>query len=101
DYNMLSATGAAENPVSIPGWTLPGVMSVGAAQIMTNVHRVTPGNKGIIIGIDVLASAIAMELKIADIDVEAIALPASSKTTSLSSDPFTVIYSYLNVSHMA
>src|SRR5699024_10446647 len=84
-----------------PGWTLPGVMSVGAAQIMTNVHRVKPGNKGIIIGIDVLASAIAMELKIADIDVEAIALPASSKTTSLSSDPLTVMDSLLHVSHMA
>lgn len=99
--NILIATGAAEKPFSIPGWTLPGVMSVGAAQIMTNVHRVKPGNKGIIIGIDVLASAIAMELKIADIDVEAIALPASSKTTSLSSDPLTVMDSLLHVSHMA
>src|SRR5690606_26761822 len=30
--SLLLATGAAEAPVAIPGWTLPGVMSVGAAQ---------------------------------------------------------------------
>lgn len=31
---LLLATGAQERPVPIPGWTLPGVMTVGAAQIM-------------------------------------------------------------------
>src|SRR4051812_23349733 len=30
---VLLATGAIERPVPIPGWTLPGVMSAGAAQI--------------------------------------------------------------------
>lgn len=37
---LLLATGAAETASPIPGWTLPGVMSIGAAQVMTNVHRV-------------------------------------------------------------
>src|SRR4051794_12467811 len=31
---VLLATGAQERPVPFPGWTLPGVMTVGAAQIM-------------------------------------------------------------------
>lgn len=43
DYVLL-ATGAAEIPVPLDGWTLPGVMSIGAAQVMTNVHYVKPGN---------------------------------------------------------
>ncbi|RZI68292.1 MAG: FAD-binding protein, partial [Pseudomonas sp.] len=31
---VLLATGAMERPFPIPGWTLPGVMSAGAAQIL-------------------------------------------------------------------
>lgn len=31
---LLIATGAMERPVPFPGWTLPGVMTVGAAQIL-------------------------------------------------------------------
>ncbi|MDU5951034.1 MAG: NAD(P)/FAD-dependent oxidoreductase, partial [Paenibacillus macerans] len=36
--NVLLATGAAEIPRPCPGWTLPGVMSIGAAQVLANVH---------------------------------------------------------------
>src|SRR3546814_8058168 len=32
--NLLLATGAQERPFPIPGWTLPGVMTAGAAQIL-------------------------------------------------------------------
>lgn len=42
---VLLATGAAEYSIPLPGWTLPGVMSIGAAQVMTNVHRVQVGKK--------------------------------------------------------
>lgn len=35
---LLIAVGAMERPVPVPGWTLPGVMTVGAAQI---VHKTT------------------------------------------------------------
>ncbi len=31
---VLLATGAMERPMPLPGWTLPGVMTVGAAQIL-------------------------------------------------------------------
>ncbi len=42
---VLLATGAAEYSIPLPGWTLPGVMSIRAAQVMTNVHRVQVGKK--------------------------------------------------------
>ena len=99
--HLLLATGAAEVPLPIPGWTLPGVMSVGAAQVMTNVHRVKPGDRGVIIGVNVLSSAIAMELKLADIDVACITLPKMNQVTKESGNPMDVMNSLLHVSHMA
>ncbi|MFJ7971876.1 NAD(P)/FAD-dependent oxidoreductase [Psychrobacillus sp. NPDC096389] len=99
--HLLLATGAAEAPLPIPGWTLPGVMSVGAAQVMTNVHRVKPGDQGVIIGVNVLSSAIAMELKLADVGVKCIALPMMSEVTKESGNPIDVMNSLLHVSHMA
>ncbi|RPF52181.1 NAD(P)/FAD-dependent oxidoreductase [Aquisalibacillus elongatus] len=99
--NLLVATGAAESPAPVPGWTLPGVMSVGAAQVMTNVQRVKPGEKGIIIGVNVLSAAIAQELKLANISVESMTLP---KINSMNHDyaiPKNVVNSLLHVSHLS
>lgn len=45
---VIVATGAAENMVTFPGWTLPGVIGAGAAQTMMNLHGVKPGNKVLI-----------------------------------------------------
>lgn len=98
---LLLATGAAESPVPVPGWTLPGVMSVGAAQVMTNVHRVKPGERGVIIGANVLSSAIAMELKLAGIDVVQMTLPKMDALTDQQAHPKKVLESLLHVSHMA
>lgn len=39
---VLMATGAQERPNPFPGWTLPGVMTVGAAQIMIKNAAVIP-----------------------------------------------------------
>ena len=38
---LVIATGARERPVAIPGWTLPGVMTAGAAQILLKTASVT------------------------------------------------------------
>jgi NADPH-dependent 2,4-dienoyl-CoA reductase/sulfur reductase-like enzyme len=38
----LIATGATERPMPIPGWTLPGVMTVGAAQIALKTGGLVP-----------------------------------------------------------
>jgi thioredoxin reductase len=47
---ILIATGALENTLAFPGWTLPGVMGAGAAQTMVNVHRVAVGNRVLMLG---------------------------------------------------
>ena len=47
---VMVASGASENPLSFPGWTLPGVMGAGACQTMMNVHRVLPGTKVLMVG---------------------------------------------------
>jgi sarcosine oxidase, subunit alpha len=99
--NLLIATGAAETSVPIPGWTLPGVMSIGAAQVMTNVHRVRVGNKGIIVGVNVLSAAIARELQIAGIDLHSMALPISNPVTKNHANPRKVMDGLVRIAHLA
>lgn len=72
---VILATGAAERPIPVPGWTLPGVMSIGGAQIFANLHRVKPGDRALVIGVNVLSLTIARELKLAGVDVQALVLP--------------------------
>ncbi|MFS0861246.1 NAD(P)/FAD-dependent oxidoreductase [Fredinandcohnia sp. 179-A 10B2 NHS] len=98
---VLLATGAAEHPSPIPGWTLPGVMSIGAAQVMTNVHRVKVGQNGIIIGVNILGTAIARELKLAGISISSMVLPPLHNLSKDSGDPEKVFESLLRVSHLA
>lgn len=40
--SILLATGAQERPAPFPGWTLPGVMTVGAAQILLKTSEQIP-----------------------------------------------------------
>ena len=47
---IIIATGASENMVTFPGWTLPGVIGAGAAQTMMNLHGVKPGSKILMLG---------------------------------------------------
>lgn len=97
---LLLATGAAEIPVPVPGWTLPGVMSVGAAQVMTNVHRVKPGDRGVIVGVNILSVAIAIELKLAGVDIACLALPQHNEITGQRAQPKSVFDSLLHVAHL-
>lgn len=39
---LLLATGALERPMPVPGWTLPGVMTAGAAQILLKGSGIVP-----------------------------------------------------------
>lgn len=98
---VLVATGAAEYPIPLPGWTLPGVMSIGAAQVMTNVHRVQVGKKGIIIGANILAFAILNELQLAGIKVDRVLLPEKSPLSQKAGEPEEVMRSLLNAAHLA
>lgn len=92
---VLIATGAAEKPTPIPGWTIPGVMAIGAAQVLNNYYRVRPGNKVAVIGVDPLALTVSRELKMAGADLAGIFLPPISELTKGKSNPKHII-SYLS-----
>jgi NADPH-dependent 2,4-dienoyl-CoA reductase/sulfur reductase-like enzyme len=47
---VILATGALERPFPIPGWTLPGVMTAGAAQTMLKSSALVPDDRTIIAG---------------------------------------------------
>ena len=47
---ILLATGTTERPMPIPGWTLPGVMTVGAAQIALKTGGLVPDGETWIAG---------------------------------------------------
>ena len=47
---ILVATGAVERPVPIPGWTLPGVMTAGAAQIALKTAGLVPAGRAVLAG---------------------------------------------------
>ncbi|WP_318614650.1 NAD(P)/FAD-dependent oxidoreductase [Sporosarcina sp. YIM B06819] len=99
--NVLLATGAAETAAPIPGWTLPGVMSIGAAQVMTNVHRVRVGKKGIVVGVNVLSAAIARELQLAGVELHSMALPVSNPVTKDHAHPGKVMEGLVRIAHLA
>lgn len=99
--NVLIATGAAESAAPIPGWTLPGVMSIGAAQVMTNVHRVRVGQKGIVVGVNVLSAAIARELQLAGVDLHSMVLPGRNVVSGNESHPKEVMDGLVRIAHLA
>ncbi|RUV97485.1 FAD-binding protein [Mesorhizobium sp. M5C.F.Ca.IN.020.14.1.1] len=48
--HLLLATGAQERPVPFSGWTLPGVMTVGAAQILLKTAGQLPQGPVVVVG---------------------------------------------------
>jgi len=59
---ILVATGAIERPVPIPGWTLPGVMTAGAAQIMLKTGDLVPAGRAVLAGQGPLIWLVAAQL---------------------------------------
>ena len=59
--HIILATGAMERPVPIPGWTTPGAMTVGAAQILMKSAGVAP-NDAVLIGSGPLLYLVASQL---------------------------------------
>jgi len=69
---VILATGASENALAFPGWTLPGVMGAGAAQTMINIHRVLPGKKVLMVGAGNVGLIVSYQLLQAGAEVAAI-----------------------------
>lgn len=59
---VILATGAMERPVPIPGWTLPGVMTAGAAQILLKTAAAVPEGPVVLAGQGPLLWLIAQQL---------------------------------------
>lgn len=59
---LVIATGAYERPAMVPGWTLPGVMTPGAAQTLLRSYGVTPGRRVLVAGNGPLNIQVAREL---------------------------------------
>lgn len=69
---VIIATGAAENMVTFPGWTLPGVIGAGAAQTMMNLHGVLPGKKVLMLGSGNVGLVVSFQLLQCGCDVVAL-----------------------------
>ncbi len=60
--HLILATGARERYLPFKGWTLPGVMSLGAAQILMKSHGVLPSFNTLIAGTSPLMMVLAWEI---------------------------------------
>ncbi|MFT4067939.1 NAD(P)/FAD-dependent oxidoreductase [Paraburkholderia sp.] len=70
--HLLIATGALERPSPVPGWTLPGVMNAGAAQIALKSGPSIPEGKVVLAGTGPLLLLVACQLLTAGADVAAL-----------------------------
>jgi thioredoxin reductase len=68
----IVATGAYERGWPVPGWTLPGVMTTGAAQTLWRTARRAPGQRVLIAGNGPLNLQLAAELIAAGSEVVAV-----------------------------
>jgi NADPH-dependent 2,4-dienoyl-CoA reductase/sulfur reductase-like enzyme len=59
---IIVATGAYERPIPFPGWTLPGVMTAGAAQTMLKAQFVLAGQRILLSGTGPFQLPVATQL---------------------------------------
>jgi octopine oxidase subunit A len=69
---VILATGALERPFPIPGWTLPGVMSVGGAQTLLKASGMAAQGRVVLAGTGPLVWLLAWQYLNAGIAVEAL-----------------------------
>ncbi len=69
---VIIATGAHDRHLPVPGWTLPGVMSAGAAQSLIKSAGVLPGRRAVVAGTGPFLLAVAATLIEAGAEVAAV-----------------------------
>ena len=69
---VVLATGAYERGVPLPGWTLPGFMTTGAAQTLLRSYQIAPGSRVLLAGNGPLNLQVAAELVSAGVTVVAL-----------------------------
>lgn len=70
--HIILATGAQERPFPIPGWTLPGVITAGAAQILLKTSGMVPEGRTVLAGGGPLLYLLAWQYLNAGVKLEAI-----------------------------
>ena len=71
DYVLL-ATGAMDRALPFPGWTLPGVITPGAAQVMVRGQMIKPGKRAVVAGTGPLLLPTVTSLLAAGVEVVAL-----------------------------
>jgi thioredoxin reductase len=69
---VIVATGALERPFPTPGWTLPGVMMAGAAQILLKTAAIVPRGRTVLAGCGPLLWLAAAQFLRAGVRIEAL-----------------------------
>jgi NADPH-dependent 2,4-dienoyl-CoA reductase/sulfur reductase-like enzyme len=70
--SVILATGAVERPFPIPGWTLPGVMTLGGAQSLLKMSALVPSGRTVIAGTGPLLWRAASQLLAAGVAIDAL-----------------------------
>jgi NADPH-dependent 2,4-dienoyl-CoA reductase/sulfur reductase-like enzyme len=83
--HVVIACGALERPMPVPGWTLPGVLTCGAAQILMKTAALAPRAPFVIAGAGALPLLLAAQLLRAGIRPEAVVetVPAANRLRAL------------------
>ena len=69
---VVLATGAHERVIPFPGWTLPGVLTAGAAQTLLKAQAILPGKRIVIAGTGPFLYPVSTQLATAGARIEAI-----------------------------
>jgi thioredoxin reductase/bacterioferritin-associated ferredoxin len=94
---VILATGALERPFPVPGWTLPGVMTVGAAQILLKSSGLVPHGRTVLAGCGPLLWLLAWQYLNAGLCVAAIldTTPRAIRAMAIRYTPEFVLSPYL------
>jgi thioredoxin reductase/bacterioferritin-associated ferredoxin len=94
---VILATGALERPFPVPGWTLPGVMTVGAAQILLKSSGLVPHGRTVLAGCGPLLWLLAWQYLNAGLCVDVIldTTPRASKAMAIRRAPDFILSPYL------
>ncbi|MBL8662065.1 MAG: FAD-dependent oxidoreductase [Candidatus Odyssella sp.] len=86
---VILATGAIERPFPIPGWTLPGVMTAGAAQILLKSAALVPAGRTVLAGSGPLLWLLARQYLEAGAEIAAIldTTPRANRRRALAHAP--------------
>jgi len=98
---VIVATGTTQRSLAMPGWTLPGVLTVGAVQGLVNQYRIRPGERALVIGVDMLSFTVARQLTLAGVEVAGVVLPPPGELSGARAEPVAVLEELLRFSPLA